>query len=47
MNQIRVLAYSLDLTLFNKYLEVIIQCLELEIFNEYVDVVFFEINTNE
>ena len=40
MKQIKILTYSLDKALSNKYLEVIIQCLELEIFNEKVEVLF-------
>ena len=40
IKQIKVLAYSLDLTLCNKYLELFIQCREPKIFNEKDDDLF-------
>ena len=40
MKQIKVLTYSPDLGLSNKYLEAIIQPLEPKIFNEKVEVLF-------
>ena len=40
MMQIKVLTYSLDLALSNKYLEVIMLHLKPKIFNEKLDVLF-------
>ena len=40
MNQLRILTYSMDLALLNKYLEVVIQCLEPKIFDEKVEFLF-------
>ena len=40
MKQIKVVTYSMNFALFNKYLEVVILCLEPEIFNEKVEVLF-------
>ena len=34
MNRKKIHAYSLDVALSNKYLEVIIKCLELKLYNE-------------
>ena len=38
MKQIKILTYSLDFSLSNTYLKVIIQCIGLEILNEKVEV---------
>ena len=47
MRQIKILPYSLDLVLSNKYLEVIIQSLEPKILNEKAEVLFYyEFNMN-
>ena len=40
MKQKKVITYSLDLALSNKYLDVIIPWLEPKIFNENVEVLF-------
>ena len=40
MKQIKVLTYSLDFALSNKYLELIIKSLEPKILNEKVEVLF-------
>ena len=38
MKQKTILSYSLDLTLSNKYLKVVIQCLEPKILNKKVSI---------
>ena len=38
MKQIRILTYSLDFVLSNKYIQVTMQCLEPKIFNEKIEV---------
>ena len=40
MKQIKILSYSWDFALSNKYLEVIIQCLEPKLFDDKVEVLF-------
>ena len=40
MNQIKVLTYSLDFAVLNKYLKFIMQSVRLKIFNEKAEVLF-------
>ena len=47
MKQIRIFAYSLDLVLSNKYIQVTIQCLEPKVFNVKVEVLFYKIKKFE
>ena len=43
MNEIKMLIYSLDFALSNKYLELIIQFLDPQIFNQKVGILFYKI----
>ena len=42
MNQKKIHAYSLDVILSNKYLQVIVRCLELKLFNDKDEVLFYK-----
>ena len=43
MKQIRILTYSLDLAVSNKYLKVTKQCLEPKVNNVKVELLFYKI----
>ena len=44
MKRKKIVTYSMDLTMSNKYFEVTILCLEPKIFIEKTEVLFYKIN---